>query len=340
LTAGPWYGLVAADTRGKWIETFIMKENIGRFSTPQENHRGNPLFHPLLFVVLFAPWSIFLGVTFWNAIREARKPATDMLRPAYRLLLIWFAVVLVVFSIAATKLPNYILPLYPATAIMTACALERWRSQVDHWPRYIVWGVALGWGLVGLVTVLGILIAAGTLTLPIKGVTPMPALAPWAGLGGILVVSAVAFAATVRRCRTRALVSLVVGSVGFLAGIAAFPTVAMNAYKAPRPLVEEFHLRNPTTEFRLGGFHWLRESAVFYAQREIVRLDSAKAANEFLELDIPSYVFVPAKRWEEQRPFVTVPCEVLGRHYDMYARDDILILANPPGVALFRQHGP
>ena len=40
---------------------------------------------------------------------------TDPIR-AHRFLLCWVVVYLVFFSAAATKLPNYILPIYPAMA--------------------------------------------------------------------------------------------------------------------------------------------------------------------------------------------------------------------------------
>ena len=46
-------------------------------------------------------------------------PAADE-TPAYQLLFCWFAVYLLFFSLSATKLPNYVLPLYPAAALATA----------------------------------------------------------------------------------------------------------------------------------------------------------------------------------------------------------------------------
>ena len=46
-------------------------------------------------LVLFAPWSIFIGLTFWNALREARRTCepTDGPGRACRFLLLWFGVV-------------------------------------------------------------------------------------------------------------------------------------------------------------------------------------------------------------------------------------------------------
>ena len=55
-----------------------------------------------------------------------RQAGTCAAAEAYRLLLCWFAAYLVVFSVAATKLPNYVLPLYPAMAILTARTLTQW----------------------------------------------------------------------------------------------------------------------------------------------------------------------------------------------------------------------
>lgn len=334
LTAGPWYAMVALDTKGKWITAFFLHENFDRFNVPQENHRGGWWYHMALFVVLFAPWSVFLGVTLWNALREVKRPhaTTDDQPVAMRLLLIWFGVVMLVFSAAATKLPNYILPLYPAAAIMTARVVDRWRTGEQNWPRWLVHCVTVSWATVGMITIFAILIAGGRIVLPIKGLYPMPAIASWAWLGGFLIVSALLFAWHQRTHRTKAVASLALGAVFFLGGIAAFPTVAMNEYKAPQPLVEQFRLNDTSVELRMAGLHWNRQSVVFYAQRELIKLDTMPQTNDLLALDIPTYVFIPAKLWPDVKDRIVVPHEVLGEHYDFYARDQIKLIANPAGV--------
>ena len=81
--AGPWYGMVALDTKGQWIRAFLENENIKRFSSPSEGHRGGPWYHVLGLIVLFAPWSVFLLETVWYTIGRIRpRPESAQARSA------------------------------------------------------------------------------------------------------------------------------------------------------------------------------------------------------------------------------------------------------------------
>ena len=100
---------------------------------------------------MFAPWSAFLLAVLWygarGTSRDDQRPLAVKLR-AHRFLVCWFLAYLVVFSSAATKLPNYIFPLYPALAILTARFLIAWRDQALLVPR---WVMAAGAGALALV---------------------------------------------------------------------------------------------------------------------------------------------------------------------------------------------
>ena len=41
----------------------------------------------------------------------------------------WFGVWFVFWSICKTKLPHYLLPAYPALALLTACFIDRWQTE-------------------------------------------------------------------------------------------------------------------------------------------------------------------------------------------------------------------
>ena len=138
LVAGPWYGLVSDETRGEWVKAFIGRENLHRFSSPMDDHAGRSATTSPRCWSMFAPWSAFLarGAVVRGAgdarsqLREAsRSRGLPETTRAHRFLVCWFAAYLVVFSAAATKLPNYIFPLYPALAILTARFLIAWRDD-------------------------------------------------------------------------------------------------------------------------------------------------------------------------------------------------------------------
>src|SRR5579859_4561976 len=84
----------------------------------QESHGAPPGAYLLLFWVTFwpgAPLSGMAAPAVWRARRE----------PGAQFLLAWLVPSWIVFELVLTKLPHYVLPLYPAIAILTAGVLER-----------------------------------------------------------------------------------------------------------------------------------------------------------------------------------------------------------------------
>src|SRR6476660_400679 len=84
----------------------------------QESHGAPPGLYLLLFWVTFwpgAPLAAMAAPAVWRARRE----------PGAQYLLAWLVPSWIVFELVLTKLPHYVLPLYPAIAILTVGALER-----------------------------------------------------------------------------------------------------------------------------------------------------------------------------------------------------------------------
>ena len=334
--AAPWYLMVTLDTRGKWLRAFLEKENFDRFQNPADGHRGSPFYHVGLLLALFAPWSTFLLPGLWQSWREARRQAvgadeTDT-ADKYRFLIVWFLSYLVFFSVAATKLPNYVLPLYPAIAILTARWLDRWRTGELAVRPWLMDAAAGGCVLMGVLVTLAILLLAGTVRLPftVKGLGTMPALAPHAWLGAIPVVVGLWFGWQVRRGRpTEALTAFGAGAVLFLGLAGVEVTEAMDEYKVPQYFAEEVGLRQTDRDVRIASFDWLRHSMVFYARREVTRLYDPAAVDPFLAVPRPAYLIVPEDLWTDERaPRITTPVKVIARRYDFYSQRYILVVAN------------
>jgi 4-amino-4-deoxy-L-arabinose transferase-like glycosyltransferase len=338
LVAGPWYGMVTLDTRGKWLTAFVENENIRRFSSPSEGHRGGPWYHVLGLVVFFAPWSVFLLEAVWHTARRIRlrpEPVAEFgagdTADKYRFLTVWVVAYLVFFSVAATKLPNYILPLYPAIAILTARTLDRWRDGTTRIPGWMIATSTVGVALIGVLLTAGLLFASGLVSppVPVKGFHPLPKLGEFAWLGVIPVVAALAFGCLAKKgLRDEAITALGLGCTLLLAIVAAFPTVAMNEYKAPKYIAEEVGLRQTDREIRIAACRWFRHSLVFYLRREVKDIDDLPQLEQFLALPRPAYLVVPDDVWTELSKKLTVPMKEVARRYDFYARRDILVLAN------------
>ncbi len=82
-------------------------------------------------------------------------------RSAVQFLLCWMAVYLLFFSASTTKLPNYILPLYPAAALLTGRFLDQWRRGEANTPGWLTAAGLACLALIGVGATLGLMAAGG-----------------------------------------------------------------------------------------------------------------------------------------------------------------------------------
>ena len=114
-----WYGL--AITRGGegFVNRQLLSENIGRFSGGSGH--SHPVYYYLGYLfTLGLPWGLFLPFLFWDSVKKPWRGSDDRL-----FLMVWFAVMFVFFSLSAGKRPVYLLPIYPALAVLLAEWLRR-----------------------------------------------------------------------------------------------------------------------------------------------------------------------------------------------------------------------
>jgi len=365
--AGPWYGLVTAETQGKWIKAFWYDENIGRAAAPMENHSGIPVVYYLICLCLFfAPWSSFLLLTFRHAWQVVAKPSVEIpaiddptrsrrwtwavkfwqrIRPetatipttpdeanrrTTRFLLVWIGVCLLACSAAATKLPNYIAPLYPALAILTARFFVQWSRRLVDAPEWLLRASIICVAITGFVVAVGLLIVSGTIPLPvtIKQMRFFPGLENWAWIGLVpLAASALMFWHWRHGNRASMVRWMAIGSVLFVGLAAAFPLRVIDRYKAAKTLVAESGAYQPRRDIRIGSHQYSQPSVVFYVGRRVEPFFEREVAAGFLAMPHPGYLFVPAEVWEQEvQPLVTVPFRIAARHYDYTRNCDIIVV--------------
>ncbi|MCX5662054.1 MAG: glycosyltransferase family 39 protein [Planctomycetota bacterium] len=110
-------------TDGEFLRLGLGHHVLDRIATPQENHGGNwfltlPYYLPIL-VLMFFPWTLFL-LGSGSAVLSGRVG-----QPRVRALLVgWIVPTFVLMSVVSTKLPHYILPIFPALAIAVAATLR------------------------------------------------------------------------------------------------------------------------------------------------------------------------------------------------------------------------
>ncbi len=111
----PWY-LFMVDTYGQaFVHEFFYNDHWRRLV--EAEHRGNDrwYFYPLTILMGVFPWSLFVGAGLWALYKKLK---TGLLGFEY-FLLSWLLVVLIVFVPAHSKLASYILPVFPALALLT-----------------------------------------------------------------------------------------------------------------------------------------------------------------------------------------------------------------------------
>ena len=118
----PWYVLVTLKNGRTYIESFFGYHNFERFTSVVNHHAGPWYFYFLVVLVGFAPWSIYLPVAiaktkFWQRRYWKNQPRQSHLS---LFALFWFSCIFLFFTLAATKLISYVLPLMPAAAILIA----------------------------------------------------------------------------------------------------------------------------------------------------------------------------------------------------------------------------
>jgi hypothetical protein len=369
VVALPWYVAVGVATKGEWLRGFFGRHHYERFTTPLEGHGGGLWYHPAMLLVGFAPWSVWLVPGIWAFFVEWRRrcaaakvppSSTDTEEPgasystgsqrnesqldgqegsensrsALRFLGCWCGTWLIFFSLAQTKLPNYVAPIYPALAILTGWWTAAWLKGRVQVARWMITVSMIVWGLIGVGVSLGLLLASGLIPLAILQGRTIPDLAWLAWLGVIPVVGAIAaWSAWRSDNRQAAITSFMVSGVSFIAvGAALGPTLIEPARVSPR-LAQTILQNQSEREIRVACYGWFQPSIVFYVRRPVANLREAEAARAWLDHPLESYLIVSRPWWEERlAPTLKLRVTVLAGYWDFTRRREVLVIVNRPGA--------
>lgn len=106
---------------------------LSRFGGVVAGHTGPWYYYFLALLLGFFPWSQFLPVALWQSGRKLTTYNLRLRTADPELLMFCFIVpAFIVFSIAKTKIPNYVLPLYPFLAIMVAKLWDDLLAESEH----------------------------------------------------------------------------------------------------------------------------------------------------------------------------------------------------------------
>ena len=147
----PWFVAIFWRAGDAFFANSIGGDMLSKLAA-QESHGAPPGVYLLLFWVTFWPGAPLAGMAapaVWRARRE----------PGAQFLLAWLIPSWIVFELVLTKLPHYVLPLYPAIAILTVGALERRVLSRSWLTRGAAW-----WFVIPAVASLAAVVGAVSLT--------------------------------------------------------------------------------------------------------------------------------------------------------------------------------
>lgn len=116
LIVAPWAIAIGFATHGQFFNEALAGDMGSKLAGGQETHGAPPGYYVVAAILAFWPGTLVLLPALAYAIRNRADPAI-------RFLLAWAIPAWLFFEIVPTKLPHYVLPVYPALALLCGAAL-------------------------------------------------------------------------------------------------------------------------------------------------------------------------------------------------------------------------
>lgn len=197
----PWLIAITLQSNGGFFAESLGRDMLGKVAEGQEKHWGPPGLYLVAFWATAWPLAPFVALAFSFMWRDRRDDAVAFC-------LAWVVPSWLVFEAVPTKLPHYVLPLYPALAILAVMAAERERIPF-HWrsaklaalllllvPLALLIGAPIAvWRLDGTLPFFALPLLAVSLSVAILGVGALQQGRIIAAVGSMLLASGCAYVA-------------------------------------------------------------------------------------------------------------------------------------------------
>ena len=130
IIAAPWFVLITIVSGGAFFREAIGIDLLGKVYESQESHGAPPGYFLASFWIMFWPFALLAGPASVWAWRNRASPAV-------RFCIAWIIPTWILFELFVTKLPHYVLPTFPAIAILVAAAIAD--EQVWRGLRNRIW---------------------------------------------------------------------------------------------------------------------------------------------------------------------------------------------------------
>ncbi|HEX7791482.1 MAG TPA: glycosyltransferase family 39 protein [Afipia sp.] len=313
----PWFILIFLKAGDTFFADSLGSDMLSKVASPQESHGAPPGLYFILFWATFWPGAAMAGMAapaIWRARRE----------PGAQFLLAWLLPAWIIFELVITKLPHYVLPLYPAIAILIVGALER---KVLSRTAWVVRGSAW-WFVLPLIVAVGSIIGAMALL-------RQPEFLAWPFAAGALIFGLFAWWMYDDYRAERSLLNAI-GASWFLA-VCVYGIVIPSLTPLFPSVQIARALRNVECVGPLSAAAGFQEPSLVFMVGTSTLLTNGSGAADFLLQGSCRFALV---EWREERAFAQ-RAETIGLRYNVATRIDGYNISQGRAisVAVFRSEG-
>lgn len=287
----PWYIAQFYVNGWEFFNAFIIKHHFQRYTEVISSHSGPVYFYIPVILAGFFPWAAFLPNAIYKGFKEKGPAPAGGKQGIYRFGTIWFLLIFIFFSISRTKLPNYIMPLFPAMAIITGLAIN----------GIIEKGIKKAWLFTccGFIVIVSLALAGTSffaLTRTSMEITFLPIFFWGVGIS-FLAVAAFGFAMINERYRLVSIGGMAAATLVLLVFVRAYGAPPVNIY-LQKTLYQysSYAGKNLPQGGELATYNINQPSIVFYSKRKIVKLDGQGGLKELAGLANSKSIVVITKK--------------------------------------------
>ncbi|MEA2957418.1 MAG: hypothetical protein QOJ58_2918, partial [Alphaproteobacteria bacterium] len=313
----PWFIAIVGRAGDAFFAESVGQDLLSKVFSGQESHGAPPGTYFVLFWLTFWPGATLAALAtpaIWTSRRE----------PAVKFLLAWLVPSWVVLELVPTKLPHYVLPLYPAIAILIAGAIDA--HMLSRRP-VLVWGT-IWWFVVPMVAGL-----AGIVALAVIG--RQFGLLVWLLMGGAAVMGFLAWRLYQTDGAEHSLLRAVTAAV--LTAIAIFALVVPSLGQLFPSVTLARILRDSGCAHPVAAAVGYQEPSLVFLAGTGTRLTDTAGAAEFLRGGECRFAFVEAL---QEKSFAQ-RAEAVGLRYTAGPRLEAINISNgkPVTIAIYRSAG-
>jgi 4-amino-4-deoxy-L-arabinose transferase-like glycosyltransferase len=307
----PWFIAIVAKSGDSFFAESLGHDLFAKIGSAQESHGAPPGTYLLLFFVTFFPGAMLAPLAAPAVWRARGEPGT-------RFLLAWIVPAWIVLEIVVTKLPHYVLPLYPPIAILIAGAVDNQALTRQRWlARVPAWWFILS--VVGAVATIAAHVAIGQ----------QAGVMAWPFLVAAIILALFAWWLFAVDGAETALLRAVAATILFAVGLFGMTLPAMPRLFPAQELSKyvRFTARCNDPQVATAGYH---EDSLVFLTGTGLRHTNGTGAAEFLQQGGCRFAFVESR---QERSFAQ-RAEALGVRYNRALRIDGINISGGRQIAV------